>query len=64
MPEGDTVWRTCRRLDQVFRGEALHRAELRWGRLIDSDLVGMTTTTARPTAPPQRAGDKEGIPRW
>ena len=48
MPEGDTVWRTCRRLDQVFRGEALHRAELRWGRLIDSDLVGMTTLEVVP----------------
>ena len=43
MPEGDTVWRTCHRLDQVFRGERLARAELRWGRLIDSDLVGLTT---------------------
>ena len=48
MPEGDTVWRTCRRLDQVFRGEALERAELRWGRLIDSDLVGMTTLEVVP----------------
>lgn len=48
MPEGDTVWRTCRRLDQVFRGEALHRAELRWGRLVDSDLVGMTTLEVVP----------------
>jgi endonuclease VIII len=48
VPEGDTVWRTCRRLDQVFRGEALHRAELRWGRLIDSDLVGMTTLEVVP----------------
>jgi endonuclease VIII len=48
VPEGDTVWRTCRRLDQVFRGEALQRAELRWGRLIDSDLVGMTTLEVVP----------------
>ena len=48
MPEGDTVWRTCRRLDQVFRGETLERAELRWGRLIDSDLVGVTTTEVVP----------------
>jgi endonuclease VIII len=48
VPEGDTVWRTCRRLDQVFRGEALQRAELRWGRLIDSDLVGMSTLEVVP----------------
>ena len=48
MPEGDTVWRTSRRLDQVFRDERLERAELRWGRLIDSDLVGMTTAEVVP----------------
>ncbi len=48
MPEGDTVWRTCHRLDQVFPGEALQRAELRWGRLIDSDLAGMTTLEVVP----------------
>lgn len=48
MPEGDTVWRTSHRLDLVFRGEPLRRAELRWGRLIDSDLVGMTTLEVAP----------------
>ena len=48
MPEGDTVWRTAQRLDQVFRAEPLERAELRWGRLIDSDLVGMTTLEVIP----------------
>ncbi len=41
MPEGDVVWRTCRRLDQVFAGHPLTRAELRWGRLIECDLIGM-----------------------
>ena len=48
MPEGDTVWRTCRRLNKVFAGRHLARAELRWGRLIDSDLVGMTTIAVVP----------------
>lgn len=48
MPEGDTVWRTCRRLDQVFRDQELERVELRWGRLIDSDLAGMTTVEVVP----------------
>lgn len=48
MPEGDVVWRTARRLDQVFRGEPLTRAELRWGRLVDSDLVGVTTLEVVP----------------
>lgn len=48
MPEGDVVWRTSRRLDQVFRGEVLATAELRWGRLIDSDLTGVTTLEVVP----------------
>lgn len=48
MPEGDVVWRTCRRLDQVFAGKAVTRAELRWGRLIDSDLTGMSTIEVVP----------------
>ena len=48
MPEGDTVWRSSQRLDQVFRGLPLQRAELRWGRLIDSDLVGLETIEVVP----------------
>ncbi|NLJ55384.1 MAG: Fpg/Nei family DNA glycosylase [Intrasporangiaceae bacterium] len=48
MPEGDTVWRTCQRLDTVFRGQVLALAELRWGRLIDSDLTGMGTIEVVP----------------
>lgn len=43
MPEGDTVWRTAQRLDAALRGTQLTRAELRWGALIDADLVGSTT---------------------
>ena len=48
MPEGDTVWRSSQRLDQVFRDQPLERAELRWGRLIDSDLVGLGTLEVVP----------------
>ena len=44
MPEGDTVWRTATRLHQALAGQTLTRAELRWGALIDLDLVGATTT--------------------
>jgi len=48
VPEGDVVLRTARRLDQVFRDRPLVRAELRWGTLIGSDLVGRTTIEVVP----------------
>lgn len=44
MPEGDTVLRTARRLDAVFAGRPLTRAELRWGSLDGAPLLGATTT--------------------
>ena len=47
MPEGDTVWRTATRLHQALAGQRLTGAELRWGALIDLDLVGATTTEVR-----------------
>ena len=44
MPEGDTVLRTARRLETVFAGALLTRAELRWGSLDGTPLLGATTT--------------------
>ena len=43
MPEGDTVLRTARRLDQALRGRPLFAAELRWGDLGAVDLTGART---------------------
>ncbi len=43
MPEGDTVWRTARRLDEAFAGAALTRTDLRWPSLATVDLTGATT---------------------
>ncbi|HET9872035.1 MAG TPA: DNA-formamidopyrimidine glycosylase family protein [Propionibacteriaceae bacterium] len=41
MPEGDTVWRACRRLDAVLAGQRLRRAELRVPQLATADLTGV-----------------------
>lgn len=43
MPEGDTVWRTARRLHQALAGERLTAAELRWPQLSTLELRGETT---------------------
>jgi endonuclease-8 len=43
VPEGDTVWRTARRLDQALAGERLTASDLRWPSLATRDLSGMTT---------------------
>lgn len=43
MPEGDTVFRTARRLHQVFAGQPLSEAELRWGEASGACLVGART---------------------
>lgn len=40
MPEGDTVLRTARRLDQALSGQVLTRAELRWDGLSQARLAG------------------------
>lgn len=42
MPEGDTVWRTARRLDEALSGRVLDVADLRVPRLATTDLVGRT----------------------
>ena len=44
MPEGDTVLRTARRLDQALAGRPLVRSELRWPTLGEADLAGRTVT--------------------
>lgn len=41
MPEGDTVWLACLRLDAALAGKELVRAELRHPRLAEVDLVGV-----------------------
>lgn len=43
MPEGDTVWRTAQRLNQVLAGHQLTRSELRWPGLSTLDFTGHTT---------------------
>ncbi|MDO5661610.1 MAG: DNA-formamidopyrimidine glycosylase family protein [Brachybacterium sp.] len=48
MPEGDTVWRACRQLDEALAGKVLTRAELRVPRHATADLIGWTVTEVRP----------------
>ncbi|WP_040159104.1 DNA-formamidopyrimidine glycosylase family protein [Nigerium massiliense] len=43
MPEGDTVWRTAHRLDEVFAGRELARCDLRWPDIATVDLTGAPT---------------------
>lgn len=45
VPEGDTVWRTARRLGEVFSGRELVRTELRWPGLSTVDLSGRSTVS-------------------
>ena len=49
MPEGDTVWRTARRLHQALAGQRLLAADLRWPELSTAALAGLLVTevTAR-----------------
>ena len=43
MPEGDTVWRTARRLHEALAGELISAADLRWPGISTADLRGMRT---------------------
>ncbi len=43
MPEGDTVWRTARRLHQALAGQPLSLADLRWPQISTVDLRGAVT---------------------
>jgi endonuclease VIII len=42
VPEGDTVWRSCRRLHDVLAGRELTRCEFRVPALATTDLTGVT----------------------
>ena len=44
MPEGDTVWRTCQRLNEVLAGRVLTRTDFRVPQLATADLTGRTVT--------------------
>jgi len=48
MPEGDTVWRTAHRLNQVFSGRELARCDLRWPGLSTHVLSGTPTREVVP----------------
>ena len=41
MPEGDTVWRVCQRLNEVLAGRTLTRCEFRVPSLATTDLTGV-----------------------
>lgn len=43
MPEGDTVWRAARRLNEALADETIIGADLRWPGLSTADLRGMRT---------------------
>lgn len=47
MPEGDTVRRTARTLEQALTGRVLERAELRWPSAVGVDLSGRTVVSTR-----------------
>jgi endonuclease-8 len=42
VPEGDTVWRACKRLDQALHGQELTRTDFRVPSLATTDLSGRT----------------------
>jgi hypothetical protein len=41
VPEGDTVWRACQRLNEVLAGRVLTRSEFRVPSLAATDLTGI-----------------------
>ena len=47
MPEGDTVWRSCRRLHEVLAGRTLTRSEFRVPALATTDLTGTRVLEVR-----------------
>ena len=48
MPEGDTVWRSCRRLHAVLAGQVLTKTEFRVPTLATTDLAGVTVLEVVP----------------
>ena len=47
MPEGDTVWRLCRRLHEVLAGRVLTRSEFRVPALATTNLKGVVVREVR-----------------
>ncbi len=47
MPEGDTVWRACQRLNSVLGGRELTKSEFRVPSLAATDLVGVPVREVR-----------------
>ena len=43
MPEGDTVWRTARRLHEALAGHEIVESDLRWPGIATADLTGRRT---------------------
>ncbi|HEX5970088.1 MAG TPA: DNA-formamidopyrimidine glycosylase family protein, partial [Intrasporangium sp.] len=43
MPEGDTVWRTARRLHEALAGHEIVETDLRWPGIATADLSGRRT---------------------
>ncbi|MDN5897016.1 MAG: Fpg/Nei family DNA glycosylase, partial [Nocardioides sp.] len=41
MPEGDTVWRTARSLDQALTGARITASDFRVPELAETDLAGL-----------------------
>ncbi|HEU5486832.1 MAG TPA: DNA-formamidopyrimidine glycosylase family protein [Microlunatus sp.] len=48
MPEGDTVWRACRRLHGLLAGRRLTRGELRVPQLATTELAGVRVLDVTP----------------
>ena len=48
MPEGDTVWRTARRLHEALAGQVLTRSDLRVPRFATADLTGRRVLDVTP----------------
>lgn len=48
MPEGDSVWRTARKLHDALSGRPLLDADLRWPSIATAKLAGMTVTETVP----------------
>lgn len=48
MPEGDTVWRTARRLHAALADRPVEAVDIRWGRIDESPLRGSRVIEVRP----------------
>ena len=48
MPEGDTVWRTARRLHAALAGEPVELVDIRWGEIDEAPVRGSTVEAVLP----------------